>query len=196
MVTALKDQDLHIDAAVHGQSSPNSGKDNEEPATFFFAIFGLAFEVLTSGVNGSGTLELTNIVVALQAVECLVQRKYCGKVFVDARILDELIRAFYRLALTAKEEILESLLHAVVSLADSLQSISRYGLCVCSLQPFLTQENSSVGLDHCLKIAVHVMKRSCERSQVQGRLSGYVNNEAMAKCFSSYIHSFTSESGC
>lgn len=125
MVTSLKDQEAHIDAAMHGQTSSESSKDNEEPAAFFFSVFGLAFEVLTTGVNGSGAAELSNLLISLQAVECLVNRQYCGKVFSDGRILDELIRAFYRLALTAKEDVLEQLLRAIESLADSLQSISR-----------------------------------------------------------------------
>lgn len=118
----MKAQDSYIQAAMNGQIISQTAGDSGEPAAFFFTLFGLAFEVLTTSTYGSSNSASQVMLIAIQTVECLVHKQFSGRVFADVRFLEELIRVLYRLALAEHESVLHYLLDAIVSLAEVLTS--------------------------------------------------------------------------
>ncbi|CAL1697978.1 unnamed protein product [Somion occarium] len=147
IVISMKAQDSYIQAAMNGQIISQTAGDSGEPAAFFFTLFGLAFEVLTTSTYGSSNSASQVMLIAIQTVECLVHKQFSGRVFADVRFLEELIRVLYRLALAEHEPVLHYLLDAIVSLAEVLTS------------------SSPGSIDHCLKISLYIMKRCIDESE-------------------------------
>lgn len=112
-------------AAMDGQESIPPGPSKEtrdEPTAFFWAIFGLVYESLVTPVQDSDLTAQRTSSVALQALKCLVQQKYCGKVFTDGQIFEEVVNLFYRMALTESAAVQIYLVDTVASLATSLDT--------------------------------------------------------------------------
>ena len=61
-------------------------------------------------------------IISLQALKCLVRRKYCGKVFNDPPLFEELLNLFYRMSLTEPSGVQIHLVEAIASLAESIKA--------------------------------------------------------------------------
>jgi hypothetical protein len=96
--------DEHVFTAMHGQESTlDKPVKPEEPAAFFFVIFGLAYEALASSpLDSNLTLSTrqTTVIAALQALQSIVRPAYSGGVMMDTTISEEFISLCYRMAMT------------------------------------------------------------------------------------------------
>jgi len=96
--------DPHVLAVMHGQEPPYIGLgQQEEPAMFFFVIFGLAYEALASSSldpSLATSTRKTTLIAALQALKSLMCPEYSGRAFLDMTTCDEFISLCYRMALT------------------------------------------------------------------------------------------------
>ncbi|KZW00275.1 clathrin-coated vesicle protein [Exidia glandulosa HHB12029] len=126
---SMRAQDPTILAAMDGLEAPNT--DNlpktdsrglrEDPTAFFFPVFGLVFEALSSqSSEASSSQESTEMTVtALEALKSLVRPEYSGSAVLDQAIFDELIGLCYRLALTEPALVQRHLVETISSLAVS-----------------------------------------------------------------------------
>ena len=127
---AMQSDDPSILAAMDGQevltAQPPSKAlmDREEPTTFFFVVFGLVYEALATSTSAAGPDAQRTSTASLQPLKCLVRRKYCGRVFNDPPLFEELLNLFYRMALTEPSGVQIHLVEAIASLADSMKSTS------------------------------------------------------------------------
>lgn len=117
--------DKHILAAMEGldpsaESSSVPSKPRDEPVAYFFVLFGLVFEVLSTSSADStaspATLEVVN--TALKALTSLVKPEYAGKAILEPSTFDEVSNLAYRLALTAAPTVQIYLVGAIASLAN------------------------------------------------------------------------------
>ena len=89
-------------------------------ATFFFVVFGLVFEALSTSTPDSGAQTSRTTVIALKALKCLVQSQYAGSAFKDVAVFEELVNMFYRMALTESVTVQIHLVETLASLATSI----------------------------------------------------------------------------
>ena len=129
---AMQKDDPSIVAAMDGQEGPTSqppskaqSETREDPTVFFFVVFGLVYEALATSTSDANPEARRTAVVSLQALKCLVRRKYCGRVFSDPPLFEELLNLFYRMALTEPSGVQIHLVETIASLADSIKSDSK-----------------------------------------------------------------------
>jgi hypothetical protein len=94
----------------------------EEPATFFFVVFGLVYETLAASSADSTSTASTRqptVIAALQALKSLVRPEYSGKALVDSPTFDEFISLCYRMAMTESASIQVYLIEMLTMLATS-----------------------------------------------------------------------------
>lgn len=134
MATAMEEDEPYIVAAMDGQEGvvAATGRESndsmrEEPAAFFFAVFGLVYEALCTAVPDADAAARRVCTIALQALTSLVCPKYCGKVFADPVLFEELVNLFYRMALTEPAVVQVYMVEAVASLAEGLAVVQRGG---------------------------------------------------------------------
>jgi hypothetical protein len=105
----MQAEDPAILAAMDGQEPsqapvrPLKAKTREEPTAFFYILFGLVYEALSTSAtdSGSSTSDRQTLVVAcLEALKVLVRPEYAGKAIVEPNIFDEFISLLYRMAMT------------------------------------------------------------------------------------------------
>lgn len=125
----MQSDDPSILAAMDGQEVPSSQPPSktqldsrEEPTVFFFVVFGLVYEALATSTADAGPDAQRTSIVSLQSLKCLVKRKYCGRVFNDPPLFEELLNLFYRMALTEPSGVQVHLVEAIASLAESIKS--------------------------------------------------------------------------
>ena len=100
----------------------------DEPAVFFFIIFGLVFEALgTSSAESNLTTSTREptVIAALQALKCLVRPEYSGKALLEPTTFDEFISLCYRMAMTESAVIQIHLVEMVAALAASQDDRSK-----------------------------------------------------------------------
>ncbi|KZT05196.1 clathrin-coated vesicle protein [Laetiporus sulphureus 93-53] len=177
VASVMKAGDPYILAAMDGQESitPDQVRKlesevREEPTVFFFAIFGLVFEALATAVPDADVTSQKTSAIALEAMTPLVQGKYCGKVFNDPVIFDEVINLFYRMALTEPASVQIYLVEAIASLARSLASTHA----TSALFDNTSQEDLfNLPQVHCLRVCAYVIRRA-----ITGPRSGAVLDDS------------------
>ncbi len=195
---AMQNDDPSILAAMDGQETPSvhppskAQTDNrEEPTTFFFVVFGLVYEALATSTPDAGPDEQRTSIVSLQALKYLVRRKYCGSVFNDPPLFEELLNLFYRMALTEPSGVQLHLVEVVASLADSIKSTSTayvVALLPFPFDEFLTGAHSnghtsnednvlSSPRAHCLRICAYILRRV-----ISGPRTGAVRKSTSRMC--------------
>lgn len=101
--------DATILAAMDGQEPSQSqngqtrAKPREDPTAFFYVLFGLVYEALSTSSSDSGSANLdrqTPVVACLEALKSLVRPEYAGKAIMEPNIFDEFISLSYRMAMT------------------------------------------------------------------------------------------------
>ncbi|KAI0717727.1 ARM repeat-containing protein [Cerioporus squamosus] len=158
---AMQNEDPSILAAMDGQETPpvhppsKAQTDNrEEPTTFFFVVFGLVYEALATSTPDAGPDEQRTSIVSLQALKCLVRRKYCGNVFNDPPLFEELLNLFYRMALTEPSGVQIHLVEVIASLADSINSTKTTNGHTSPEDDTLSSPRA-----HCLRICAYILRR-------------------------------------
>ncbi|OSD03664.1 ARM repeat-containing protein [Trametes coccinea BRFM310] len=154
---AMQRDDPNLLAAMDGQDTPTttgSSGSRDEPTVFFWVVFGLAYEALaTSAPDADQDAQRTSI-ISLQALKHLVRRKYCGKVFKDPPIFEELLNLFYRMSLTEPSGVQIHLVEAIASLAESIKSGD-----LTNGESSSSDSALSSPLVHCLRICAYILRR-------------------------------------
>ncbi|KAF9269100.1 clathrin-coated vesicle protein [Marasmius fiardii PR-910] len=162
VAAAMRAGDPNVLAAMDGrqlvkdQLFEASSKTRDEPALFFYVIFGLVYEALSSSTSDStnSSSRQASISTALQALKSLVKPEYAGKAILEPTILDEFISVCYRIAMTETASIqvhLVEVLAAFASTQDTGESASE-----------LITANSP--RSHCLRICAHIVRHSTSAS--------------------------------
>ncbi|KAJ2921172.1 hypothetical protein H1R20_g15918, partial [Candolleomyces eurysporus] len=152
--------DPHVLAAMDGREILPSDKppvpnpNNKEPTAFFFIIFGLVYEALsTSSEDLSGNSQRQSTVIpALRALKCLVRPEYSGKALLEPTIFDEFTSLSYRLAMTEPANVQVHLVEMLSAFAATQASTTDDVLSVSSPKA------------HCLRVCSHILKNSSSAS--------------------------------
>ena len=106
---------------------PAVNPNNTEPTAFFYIIFGLVYEALSTSSEDSsgGSQRQSNVTPALRALKCLVRPEYSGKAMLEPTIFDEFTSLSYRLAMTEPAVVQVHLVEMLSSFA-SAQKLSPY----------------------------------------------------------------------
>jgi hypothetical protein len=134
----------------HPESKAPSVGKREEPTVFFFVIFGLVCEALSTSSADSALTSSTRqtlVISALQALKCLVRPEYSGKAIREPTIFDEFISLCYRMAMTESASIQVHLVEVLSNLAASQDDPSS----IDALS--LTSPKA-----HCLRICAHLLR--------------------------------------
>lgn len=125
----MRSQDPSILAAMDGLDAPAADGPakaepkgpRDEPTAFFFPVFGLVFEALSSQSSEAASTQdsIDMTVTSLDALRSLVRPEYCGSAILDQGVFDELIGLCYRLALTEPALVQRHLVETIASLAVS-----------------------------------------------------------------------------
>ncbi|GBE87132.1 clathrin-coated vesicle protein [Sparassis crispa] len=173
VATAMVADDPHILAAMDGQDSISTDTSQvpahrDEPTAFFFVVFGLVYETLVASVPDSDIATQRTSIIALRALKCLVQNKYCGNVFNESPIFDELINLFYRMALTEPSGVQIYLVETLASLSQNLTSTQAETM----TNGHMSREDLlSLPQVHCLRICAYVLRRA-----IKGPRNGVVHD--------------------
>lgn len=135
--------------------TPAPNPNNKEPTAFFFIVFGLVYEALsTSSEDSSGGAQRQSTVIpALRALKWLVRPEYSGKAILEPTIFDEFTSLSYRLAMTESADVQVYLVEMLSSFAASQRS----SIAEDALSP-------SSPRAHCLRICSHILKNSSSSS--------------------------------
>lgn len=135
-VSSLMDSDSRIvEQAMNGESTRDASrsennKSQSEPSLFFFVLYGLAFQALssstTSTINSvnSSHLGQTNgsqsKTVALKALKSLISQKFSGSSLLkEVGLFDELFNLAFRLVITEEVSVKIKVLDLIVGLVES-----------------------------------------------------------------------------
>lgn len=149
-MAAMDGVDFHPDS-----NNPNVGK-REEPTVFFFVVFGLVYEALSTSSADSASTSSTRqtlVISALQALKCLVRPEYSGKAIWEPTIFDEFISLCYRMAMTESANIQVHLIEVLSNLAASQDNPNPADALS------LTSPKA-----HCLRICAHLLRHSTSTS--------------------------------
>ncbi|KIL59187.1 hypothetical protein M378DRAFT_27111 [Amanita muscaria Koide BX008] len=169
---AMHANDPYILAAMDGQEVRQNGtqliepaRKRDEPTAFFYIIFGLVFEALSTSSSDSkytASSHQSILTSALRTLKSLVKPEYSGVVLAEPTIFDELISQCYRLAMTEPATVLVELLEMLGSLATT-QNPSPIDV----LPP-------SSAATHCLRMCSYSIKHSSSSSKgplIQGDIN-------------------------
>jgi len=132
VATLMQSNDPHIIAAMDGREAPANGtppptkSSNQEPAAFFFVLFGLVYEALSTSSSdsyGSTSQRQSIFVAALQALKCLVKPEYAGRAISEPTIFEEFISLAYRIAMTEPAAIQVHLIEMLSTFAASQSNL-------------------------------------------------------------------------
>lgn len=123
----MQGNDQYILAAMDGRDLdakelPAGKAPREEPAAFFFIIFGLVYEALVTSsadTSSSTTTRQPVVIAALRALKCLVRPEYAGLAIMEPTIFDEFISLCYRLAMTESANIQVHLVDMLANFAST-----------------------------------------------------------------------------
>jgi hypothetical protein len=150
--------DPYLSAAMDSRDSSTNGlkgTHRDEPATFFFVLFGLVFESLATSSTDSALSTSTRqatVIAALQALKSLVRPEYSGRAMMDSTIFNEFMNLCYRLAMTETAIIQIHLVEMLTTLATC------HGYTLNSPPLTLVQ-------DHCLRICAYILRHVVPKSQ-------------------------------
>ena len=177
----MRAEDPTILAAMDGLERPADAATNgktgrrDDPTAFFFPVFGLVFEALSSQApdasSTTGTVQMT--ITALDAMKSLVRPEYSGSAMLESVIFDEVIGLSYRLALTEPAVVQQHLVEMITSLALSqgdrllkqkayvLFEVTSPGAHCCSRNGHSTDAfPTDTPLSDCLRICAFVLRHS------------------------------------
>lgn len=108
------------------KTAVNSSAFRSEPTMLFFALYGLAFEALSTGPNTTSANETAKNArmqsVALQAIKTLAKPQYSGTALLQDSTFEELCNLCYRIVLTEGVPVQAGIIDLVVGLTESFSS--------------------------------------------------------------------------
>lgn len=133
VTSAMDNNDPFIRVAIDGREPTDAdanaavnGTTTEQPATFFYVLFGLVFETLATSTPETGLQNIRSTIISLRALKHLVKPQYAGNAFKDVPIFEELVNLCYRMALTEPVAVQIHLVDSLASLASSVALGQRY----------------------------------------------------------------------
>jgi hypothetical protein len=122
--------DAAVLAAMDGQEPSQASNNNpqlkskprEDQTAFFYVLFGLVYEALSTSSPDSGTTNSdrqTLVVACLEALKSLVRPEYAGKAILEPNIFDEFISLSYRMAMTESATVQIHLVEMLGALAST-----------------------------------------------------------------------------
>lgn len=169
----MQSGDAAVLAAMDGQELQTQNgeakiKPREDPTAFFYVLFGLVYEALSTSSPDSGSANLdrqTLVIACLDALKALVRPEYAGRAIMEPNIFDEFISLLYRMAMTEPAAVQVHLVEVLGILAasqgsrcvNSLSSAVKCLTCSCRQASILSLTNPRT---HCLKICSHILKHS------------------------------------
>ncbi|KAN0065708.1 hypothetical protein ACQY0O_000838 [Thecaphora frezii] len=142
---------------VDESKPPSAARSGSEPALFFFVLYGLAFEALSSSSAGDeASQEATVMRIALQAMSSLSKPVYAGSALLQDSIFEELCNLSYRLVMTEPPSVQISVLEMVGGIAAG------YGKLLLKSDDEKAAEAKSLPksskLTHCLRVVICVLQ--------------------------------------
>ena len=131
----MENDDPFIRVAIDGReptdadakpTTNGTAPPSEQPAIFFYVLFGLVFETLVTSSPESGMQSVRNTIISLKALKHLVKPEFTGNAFKDVPIFEELVNLCYRMALTEPVAVQIHLVDSLASLARSVAKSQRY----------------------------------------------------------------------
>lgn len=111
IASTMEEKDLYVLSAMDGvelpvgTTPPPPPVNRSDPTTYFYVVYGLAFEALATSAGESSSYHSETgtpvPITALTAMKSLVEQRFAGDVLMEGPIFDELCTLFYRLAMTA-----------------------------------------------------------------------------------------------
>lgn len=168
----------HVLAAMDGREigpadkPPVPNPNNQEPTAFFFIVFGLVYEALSTSSEDStgGSQRQSTVIPALRALKCLVRPEYAGRAILEPTIFDEFTSLSYRLAMTEPADVqvhLVEMLSAFASAQQGAPSVSDLPAYKRFADSFLSADDAlslTSPRAHCLRICSHILKNSSSSS--------------------------------
>ncbi|KXN85058.1 HEAT repeat-containing protein 5B [Leucoagaricus sp. SymC.cos] len=155
VATVMQAGDHVILAAMDGQelqqiqNGPVKAKPREDPTAFFYVLFGLVYEALSTSSSDSGSSNSDRqalVAACLEALKSLVRPEYAGNAIMEPNIFDEFISLSYRLAMTESASVQAHLVEVLGVLASTQGS--RHADALSLTTPRV----------HCLRICSHILK--------------------------------------
>lgn len=126
VATLLKSNNIHILRAIDGidtqinEQAPLVSSTRDQPALFFWVLFGLSFEALCAAPPPSGGTSAEAVqAIALEAVVGLIRPEVSGTALLEKSLFEELCNLCYRLAITEGPAIKEHVMQIVLQLAKN-----------------------------------------------------------------------------
>ena len=158
VATAMQASDPDILAAMDGREASEqkinviSTADRKDPTAFFYVIFGLVYEALsTSSADATpSTTRQSAVISALQALKCLVRPEYSGNAILEPTIFDEFISLCYRLAMTETPAVQVHLVEMLAIFANA------HAASTAGADPLSLTSPPA----HCLRICSNILKQA------------------------------------
>ncbi|KAG8984939.1 hypothetical protein FRB93_006149 [Tulasnella sp. JGI-2019a] len=154
VLTSMDGQILSAPSTTSESKVPS----REEPTAYFFVIFGLVFEALTTSDSNSSPDMRASVMAALETLKYVVRPEYSGGAVLDLITFDELMSLAYRMVMTETAVVQMHLVSAITSLASSRRdTILRQNQTASgSPEPF----SGSNQLMQCLKLCAYVLRHA------------------------------------
>lgn len=118
VVAAMDGVDL-----VPGQPVPQPLVQRSEPTTFFWVLYGLAFEAIATSAGDLSSFDVesgtSSPLVALSALAHLADQSYAGSAILDTPVFNELLTLLYRIAMVGPPSAQGSCARIMASLVKS-----------------------------------------------------------------------------
>jgi hypothetical protein len=181
VATLLKASDPHMLRAMDGLSPSDSlpSPHRSSPASFFWVVFGLAFESLCTAGPSSSKGSVSTVAsqsIALEAVVGLIRPDVAGAVLKEEGVFEEVANLCFRLAITEGPEVKLRVLEIALGLAKvfikeasprcvpfpsplfSHPFIDLFCLCSVNGSPNDTSLLNDPRLTQCLRVATTVLR--------------------------------------
>lgn len=125
VASLLKANNVHILLAIDGidtkvdQQAPLVSSTRQEPALFFWVLFGLSFEALCTAPPSGATSAAQVQAIALEALVGLIKPEVSGSALLEKSLFEELCNLCYRLAITEGPAIKAHVMQVVLQLAKN-----------------------------------------------------------------------------
>ncbi|KAK1228476.1 hypothetical protein PQX77_008494 [Marasmius sp. AFHP31] len=161
VAAAMRAGDPSVLAAMDGKEpnakdqKENTVKPRDEPALFFYVIFGLVYEALAASTSDStnSASRQASMSAALSTLKSLVRPEYAGKAILEPTIFDEFISVCYRIAMTESAAFQIHLIEVLAAFASTQDSSDSESITANSPR------------SHCLRICAHIVRNSTSSSR-------------------------------
>ncbi|KAM0791957.1 hypothetical protein ACM66B_004208 [Microbotryomycetes sp. NB124-2] len=143
--------------AVDDNDVPKGTTQRQEPAAFFWILFGLSFEALCTGAPGVQEM-------ALESTAGLIRREVSGSALLEPGLFDELCNLCFRLSITegpsVKARVMDMLIQ-MSTLASSSDAVNG-----------TSSDSTNTKMTQCLRVATCLLRETIPSSSSAARPNG------------------------